>query len=229
MADSSTAVEVPRPTLSDWIRDHDESWIFVVVYLGLAVGLSVFVSLFWLVVVAALHLGLELIRQSFYRDGAREVMLHALWEIKLDVGLILLALALVLYVEVVLGILGIQSASRAAAATRAGARIGARAAAWERNLRTFLLTADEMARIGHAAFMLRRKKRATGADEEEAQVVPPGPPPRAPWAQRWGLGDRFGIVMIVVGTLLIGAAPWLTFHDPGSATALLMQELRPFP
>jgi hypothetical protein len=229
MADSSTAVEVPRPTLRDWIRDHDESWIFVVVYLGLAVGLSVFVSLFWLVVVAALHLGLELIRQNFYRDGAREVVLHALWEIKLDVGLILLALALVLYVEVVLGILGIQSASRAAAATRAGARIGARAAAWERNLRTFLLTADEMVRIGHAAFMIRRKGRAKGSDGEAPEGRPLRSPPRAPWAQRWGMGDRFGIGMIVVGALLIGVAPWLTYHDVGSALAALIHELRPFP
>jgi hypothetical protein len=147
------------PSLRDWVRDHDESWIFVVVYLGLAVGLSVFVSLFWLVLVAGLHFLLEIFRQRFYRADRKSVVLHALWEVKLDVGLVLLALMLVLYIEVVLGILGIQSAARAAAVGRAGARVGARAAAWERNLRTFLLTVDEMIRVGHAGVLLRRKRK----------------------------------------------------------------------
>jgi hypothetical protein len=153
-----------RLTLRQWIRDHDESWIFVAIYLGLAVGLSVFVSLFWLVVVAGLHLLLELLRQSHYRDGSRDVFLHALWEVKLDVGLVLLALMLVLYIDIVLGLLGLQSAARAAAVTRAGARIGTRAAAWERNLRTFLLTVDEMVRIAHAGVMLRRKRGSGGTE-----------------------------------------------------------------
>jgi|GEM_PF-1660443 len=176
MTDATAHVALPEdgrtPSLRDWVRDHDESWIFVVLYLGLAVGLSVFVSLFWLVVVAGLHFLLELIRQRHYREGPRSVVLHALWEVKLDVGLVLLALTLVLYIEVVLGILGIQSAARAAAVTRAGARVGTRAAAWERNLRTFLLTVDEMARVVHAGFMLRRKRKRAKAGAPGAGVAP---------------------------------------------------------
>ena len=225
--------ETTEPTqasgLRQWIEEHDESWIFVVVYLGLAVGLSVFVSLFWLVVVAALHLGLEVIRQAFYRNGAQEIALHALWEIKLDVGLILLALSLVLYVEVVLGILGIQSATRAAAATRVGARVGARAAAWERNLRTFLLTVDEMVRVGYAAAMLRRKRRKGGAETVSPDLPRLAAPPRAPWSRRWGIGDRFGIGMVIAGIFLIGLAPLLTSYDVPGAVAILLEELRPFP
>ncbi len=163
------------PSLREWVRTHDERWLFVVLYLGLAVGLSVFVSLFWLVVVAALHFGLELVRQRHYRANGRSVFLHALWEVKLDVGLVLLALTLVLYIEVVLGILGVQSAARAAAVSRAGARMGTRAAAWERNLRTFLLTVDEMVRIGHAGVMLRRKRREALARAKEEGARAPGP------------------------------------------------------
>ncbi len=177
------AVAPKRISLRQWIREHDESWIFVVVYLGLAVGLSVFVSLFWLVIVAALHFGLELIRQSHYREGGKSVVLHALWEVKLDVGLVLLALTLVLYIEVVLGILGLQSAARAAAVSRAGVRIGSRAAAWERNLRTFLLTVDEMARIGHAAVMFRKRaasKTEVQVVEEEVAVTGEGAPSPEP-------------------------------------------------
>jgi hypothetical protein len=232
------------PSLREWAREHDESWIFVVLYLGLAVGLSVLVSLFWLLVVAGLHFALELVRQAHYREGRKKVFLHALWEVKLDVGLVLLALTLVLYIEVVLGILGIQSAARAAAVTRAGARVGARAAAWERNLRTFLLTFDEMLRVGHAGVMLTRKRmgkkgdaaKAEGATDaaSPARVAPapvrprPGPRPDA-WSGRWKLGDRIGVALVGFGILLIGVAPLLTHHDWGSARSALVEELRPFP
>jgi hypothetical protein len=144
------------PGVRDWARDHDEKWLFVALYLGLSVGLSIFISLFWLVVVVAAHFALELYRQSSRQATRRDVALHAMWEVKLDVGLVILAFTLVLYIDVVLGLLGVQAASRAAAATRATARIGARAAAWERNIRTFLLTVDEMARITHAAVLYRR-------------------------------------------------------------------------
>jgi hypothetical protein len=151
----------------DWVRHHDERWSFVLLYLGLAVGLSVFVSLFWLLVVAGLHFVLECGRQAHHRDGRAEVLSQALWEIKLDIGLVLLALTLVLYIDVVLGLLGIQSAARAAAVTRAGARLGSRAAAWERNIRTFLLTVDEMARLAYAAVMVRKGER--GAAKARAE------------------------------------------------------------
>ncbi len=159
------------PSLREWVREHDEKWLFVVLYLGLAVGLSVMVSLFWLVMVGFLHFVLELFRQAHYRDGPRSVTLHALWEVKLDIALILLALMLVLYIEVVLGLLGIQSAARAAAVSRAGARIGTRAAAWERNLRTFLLTVDEMVRVVYAGVMLRNKKRSKAGGDEAASAA----------------------------------------------------------
>jgi len=165
-AAAAAVADARPPSLREWVRTHDESWIFVILYLGMAVGLSVFVSLFWLVLVAGLHFALEVFRQRFYREGKKSVFLHALWEIKLDIGLVLLALMLVLYIEVVLGILGVQSAARAAAVSRAGARIGTRAAAWERNLRTFLLTFDEMIRIAHAGVLMNRRRKKGKASAE---------------------------------------------------------------
>jgi hypothetical protein len=225
------SVAVPRPAgFRDWIREHDERWTFVVLYLGLAVGLSVFISLFWLLVVAGLHFALEWGRQSHYRDGRAEVLGHALWEIKLDVGLVLLALTLVLYIDVVLGLLGLQSAARAAAVTRAGARIGSRAAAWERNIRTFLLTVDEMARVGYAAWMLRRKRAAGESVEVEPAPVEEKPVgPGEGWRGPWGMGDRIGILLVAAGVLLLFVAPFLTAHDWASAAATILAELRPFP
>lgn len=241
-ADTPAEAAARPPTLREWVRTHDESWIFVTLYLGMAVGLSVFVSLFWLVVVAGLHFGLELVRQRDYREGGRSVFLHALWEVKLDVGLVLLALMLVLYIEVVLGILGVQSAARAAAVTRAGARIGTRAAAWERTLRTVLLTFDEMIRIGHAGILMsRRRQKGKASPAAEGDTAPPGvsappdpgtlrfgPLPDA-WSLRWKTSDRIGMALVVVGFLLIVAAPLLTPHDWGTAAEALVEELRPFP
>jgi hypothetical protein len=237
----------PRVSMRQWVRDHDEKWLFVLLYLGLAVGLSVFVSLFWLVVVAALHLLFEIIRQSHYRDGRKMVGLHALWEIKLDVGLILLAFVLVLYIDKVLGILGVQSAARAAAVSRVGLRIGPRAAAWERNLRTFLLTVDEMARVANAGWMFWKRRKDGGADgegetgkaetekppsgESREEVVTPArnAPPVPVWRQRWGIGDRIGVLLLVAGVLFLVLAPALTDHDWASAGAALLAELEPFP
>jgi hypothetical protein len=253
---AAVLLSLARPTgLRDWVREHDERWSFVVLYLGLAVGLSVFVSLFWLLVVGGLHFVLECGRQAHYRDGPLEVVGHALWEVKLDVGLILLALTLVLYIDVVLGLLGIQSAARAAAVTRAGARIGSRAASWERILRTFLVTVDEMARIAYAAVLMRKGApvAASAADstadstngpeaaasvvvsaEEEAASSAESAPavartPGLGWRGEWGMADRIGLALVVTGITLMIAAPYITAHDWGTAAATLMEELRPFP
>jgi hypothetical protein len=177
-----------------WARRHDDSWLFVVIYIGLAIGLSLFVSLFWLVVVGVFHLVLEVVRQAYYRRSWTSVFLHAWWEIKMDVGLILLAVTLVLYLEVILGLLGLQSAARAAAATRlahtgargsgrvaqAGARAapraGAAGSAIEQWVRGFLLAIDEMARVAYAAVVVRKKK----VDGLSAAAAPAGPEDTAP-------------------------------------------------
>jgi hypothetical protein len=221
------APTAPRPTLRAWMRDHDDKWPFVVVYLAASVLLSILISLFWLLVVIAVHFVFECVRQAHYRQGRNGVLLHALWEVKLDIGLALLAFAVALYVDVVLGLLGLQSATRVAAA----ARLGARAAAWERNVRTFLLTVDEITRVSHAAYTLgiRRRRSAGPAATPESTVLPsPAVLPPA-WRLRWGWADRIGIALVSVGLGLILLAPVLTHHDLAGAIALMLEQLRPFP
>lgn len=150
--------------MRDFIAHHDERWLFVIIYVGLAVVLSVMLSLFWLVAVAGLHLGLEYLRQSERFRTSGDILAHAVWEIRLDLALVLLALAMALYMDVVLGVLGLQSAARATAAARAGARV-TRIAAWQRNIRAFVLMADDVFRVGQAALsrMLRREPDAVPA------------------------------------------------------------------
>lgn len=215
-----------RVSLREWLRDHDDQWPFVVVYLGASVVLSIFISLFWLLFIIAIHFAFECYRQSHYIRGRNTVLLHALWEVKLDIGLAALAFAVALYVDMILGLLGIQSAARIAHATR----LGARAAAWERNLRTFLLTIDEITRVSHAAYTLglRRRGRANGTPAP-AKPATAGVTIVPPWQARWGWGDRIGVALVSVGGSLIILAPVLTPHDVASSVSMILQQLRPFP
>jgi hypothetical protein len=239
---TSEATAEARPVeakagLRGFVHQHDQRWLFVLAYLGLAVVLSMAVSLFWLVVVAGVHFLLECGRQAMLgRGGPRPVVSHALWEVKLDAGLVLLALVLALYMDVVFGILGLQSAARVGAVARAGVRLGSRAAAWERNLRTFLLTVDEMARVVYGVVMVRRGAREAGdpvpAPVEAAATITKAraPDPNLPpWRARWGVGDRIAIGVLGLGVFMIIAAPLLTPHDVSASVELLREQLRPFP
>jgi hypothetical protein len=244
-------------SLRDFIAHHDDRWLFVAVYITLAVVLSMMLSLFWLVAVAGLHFALEYLRQAQYRSGVGEVVSHALWEIKLDIALVLLALALALYIEVVLGVLGLQSAARAAAATRV-----ARFAAWERNLRAVVLLADDAARVVQVGVsrLLRRPPASpatpaaiavtrTGQvetaaparsdghetavrprDVQVAETARPRPPAAPPsWRDRWSTGDRLTVGLLAASLMLIVVAPMLTDHSWHGATLTLLAELHPFP
>ena len=245
--------------LRDWIINHDDSWIFIILYVGLAVVLSIWIGLFWLLVVVAGHFVLEWIRQRHVRDAG--VLPEVFWELKLDVALVLFALVLTLYLDVVFGILGLQAAGRAAAIARVGARGGSRFAAWERTLRGLLLSADDAAQIARAIVIRRPSKgNATGepsagavaraSDGGQAEVVahwqgPAAAPVDAPvkeptvvepgagrwgsWTGRWSKGDWFAVGLGVACIALILLAPWLTSHDYASVLATLGKELRPFP
>jgi hypothetical protein len=149
-----------RESLRDFVAHHDERWLFVALYIGLAVVLSIVLSLFWLVAVAGLHFALECARQAMHRQSRSDVVSHALWEIKLDIALVLIALALSLYMEVFLGILGVQSAARATAASRIGIR-AARAAAWQRTIRGAVLIADDI--VVAATRLMRRGPKGEAA------------------------------------------------------------------
>jgi hypothetical protein len=235
-----------RDSLRDFIAHHDDRWLFVVVYITLAVVLSLALSLFWLVAVAALHFGLEYLRQAQYRTGRRDIVSHALWEIKLDIALVLLALALALYMDVMLGVLGLQSAARAAAATRV-----ARFAAWERNLRAVVLLGDDVARVVQIGVSRALRRRADtpqpvvllarrdgtqgatlGGVEVPVAAVRPAPAaaaaPRS-WRDAWTTGDRFTVALLAASLMLIVTAPLVTDHTWTGATLALLAELHPFP
>jgi hypothetical protein len=218
--------------LRSWIQTHDESWLFIVAYIGLAVVLSIWISLFWLVAVVAAHLLLELLRQRHLHRGRLLPVAESLWELKLDVALVFFALVLSLYMDVVLGLVGLQAAARVSGA----ARVATRFAGWERTLRGVVLSADDAVQVARAVTL----RRGGGVQEVEVEVemgagvlavAGPGRPagPWGRWVGPWGRGDW--IAMGVGGTclLLLVLSPLLTDHTPATALLRLRDELRMFP
>ncbi len=210
----------------EWIVNHDESWLFVVLYIGLAVVLSIWISLFWLVAVVLVHFIFELIRQRRLFASRRRIWGEALWELKLDIALVLFALVVSLYMDLALGVVGLQSAARAGSAAQAGLRGGARFAAWQRLIRGVMLSVDDVAQVARVVARGKANDQPTddSGDEPEAggAVVPS-------WRQNWGKGDWIAVGMALVCLALLLITPLITEHTPVSTLIALVTELHPYP
>lgn len=220
-----------------WIHEHDDSWLFTILYVSLALVLSIWISLFWLVVVVGIHLGLELIRQSAPDRNGWRTLGWALWEVKLDVSLVLFALALTAYMDLLLGVAGLGNAARL------GVKSGARAGGWARAIRGTLLSLDDAVQVARvAATKLPVTTVSSGdadgadadvADADDAASGDAGsdapPPANRSAASDWGYGDWAAILLGVACVLAIVAAPWLTEHSVTSLVAALLADLQPFP
>jgi hypothetical protein len=236
--DHAHPAAAPLAAWHRWIVHHDDSPAFLVLYIGLAVVLSIWISLFWLVAVVAAHLALELVRQAHRQATPGAAVAEALWELKLDAALVLFALALALYMEVALGVAGVQGAARLASASRVAARF----AGWQRAIRGALLSLDDAVQVLRA-LALRRGRATLAVAPPQPQATPATAPPVAPpqatpaaapeqggsWRGRYPAGARVALALGAVCAGLLLAAPWLTHHSAATALATLAEELRPFP
>ena len=213
----------PATRVRDWIVNHDDSRAFVLLYLVLALVLSIAIGLFWLVALVGVHFVFEYVRARHHRAGRRAAVGAALWTLKLDLALVLFALSLALYLKYVFGVRGIAAAGRAASAAQVGVRTGARFAAWERVIHGFLITVDDMARGVRAVVVLRGQAAGRGGAAAAVPVAPVG------GRRGLSLGDRLTLGFGAVCLLLILAAPWLGYASWSDAFATLAAELRPFP
>jgi len=135
--------------VAEWIETHDESKLFVALYLGSSLVLSIAVSLFWLVFAVAVHLWLEWYKQSrIFPSSYVSITIRTLWEVYLDIGLVFFALLLTIYMDVIFGVAGIMAAARVSA--QGIARSGARFAGWQRALRGILLSLDDAVQVGRS-------------------------------------------------------------------------------
>lgn len=242
--------------VTQWIQRHDESWLFVAMYIGFAVVLSVWLSLFWLVLMVGIHFLFEMIRHSQSRKSWLSLLSIASWEIRLDVALVLLAFAVALYMDAIMGIVGLQSAGRAAVATSTASRVGTRAVAWQRMVRAVVLGFDDVANAIRAIFMRKRGAEeglpaavdavaapaaATAAADPSPDSDTGGPavaasnPTASPigrlpgWGDRWSFWDRLTLGLMGACVIAMVMAPPLTGSTYEEGLETLRQELQPFP
>jgi len=200
-----------------WVAEHDDHWLFITLYIGLALVLSMTISLFWLVAVVAAHGVLEWF--ALERQGITDQRTgRILWHLKLDIGLVLVALWLGLYIDVLFGLAGLG------AAARAGAQTAARVVAWQRAIRGVLMTADEAALVVKA--VATRKNGKAPPEPEPSEAPMDG---RLPWQRSWSRGDKFAVVFTVACAVLILLTPVLTDHTISSTLAVLAADLHPWP
>lgn len=206
--------------MRDWVLDHDERWSFIALYVGAAVVLSVFTSLFWVAMLVVLHWGIELWRHS--AAGNRQPILQALWCIKLDIALILFSLVIALYADVIMGALGLGQAARGTA--MAGGKIATRFALIERALRIFFMTVDDFARV--AQLMVKSRK---GKNVAAAEPFPDEALPHEAEVQARGLscGDIFSLGFGALCAALIVASPALIDIGPDDVLRIIGNELHP--
>jgi hypothetical protein len=195
-----------KQTLMHWIAEHDDRWLFTILYVGLAVVLSIWISLFWLVAVVAVHGLLECV--ALRQRGARPRLADVIWHLKLDIVLVLFALWIGLYLQTLFGLAGLGPLART------GAQAGARFLAWQRALRGVLMTVDDAAQVARAVAM-RRGGTATAVSGHDPE--------------RWTRGDRLTLTFGALFLSLIVLAPWLTEHDIASALAAVAADLHPWP
>jgi len=195
-----------------WLLDHDNRATFTILYITLALVLSMAISMFWLVAVVAAHGMIEY--WSMGKEGIHDHRLgRTLWHIKLDIMLVLAALWLGLYIDLLFGLAGLS------AAARTGAQLSTRLIAWQRAIRGVLLSVDEAALAARAAL---------GSGNGEPRSRGQKPPP-LPWRQPWGWGDHLTIGFIALFGGLILLTPLVTDHTLTEALLILANDLHPWP
>lgn len=201
--------------MKSWIVNHDDSNLFIILYIGLAVVLSIVISLFWLVVVVLVHFIFEFVKQNELKSGFKGVFLRSLWELLLDFGLILFAFIIAIYMDVILGAAGMGAGAKAGVQT--ASKAGARFAGWQRALRGVLLSVDDLAQL--SKFFKGDVNQAA-----ETEILEYGG-----WQQKWSVADKAVIIFTLLSFALILFAPYLTDYSLYEVFGIISQDLRPFP
>jgi hypothetical protein len=204
-----------KSAFKKWVLRHDDSWLFIGCYVSLAVVLSVAISLFWLLAVVSLHFLFEWIKQSELDNRLPGIFLRSLWEIKLDISLVVLALAIGVYMDLILGAAGLSGAARA------GVQTGARFAGWHGVIKGIILSADDAAQL--ARVVLKKKSDGEVTVEDNPAFAYGG------WFAPWSKGDWMSLSLGVISALLIVLAPVLTENSASETIAILLNELHPYP
>lgn len=194
-------------SLKAWLNEHDDKLSFTLLYVGLSVFLSIYISLFWLIPIVAAHAFLE---ANTLEEQQSNKAWHVFMHLKLDIVLIIFALCLAVYFEAIFGLLGLSAASRGAA------QGGARFIAWQRSIRGTLMTLDDAAQLAKG---IARVKSSSTEDKVE-QEADGNRPSKLDY-----LTLGFGVLML----LGIAFAPFLIEMSYTDVLKILADELHPWP
>ncbi len=148
--------------MKNWLKDHDNRISFTVLYVGLSIFLSIYISIFWLIPIAFTHMLLEIIVSE---GNLKQRLLHSILHIKLDIVLIIFALWLSVYFEAIFGLLGLG------ATTRAVAQGGTRFIIWQKAIRGFLMSIDDVAQLTRGVLRAKANKSSKKDEIEESSKL----------------------------------------------------------
>ncbi len=188
---------------TQWVVSHDDSIVFIVLYISMAVLLSIFISLFWLLFVVCVHFAFEYIKAVHHNYSRSGAIRSALWEVKLDITLLLFAVWLGVYMDFIFGIAGIGVAARAVA------QGGSRFLAWQRVLRGILISLDDVVQL--ARFSVNKNK-----DKQNLN-------------KRITIGDLITLSFLFLFAALILLAPFLINHSYADLWFIIINDLKPIP
>lgn len=215
-----------RHTIQNWVKEHDDRWSFILLYVGGSVILSVFLNLFWVIMLMGANLTLKIARNLLI--DLPMPLFHALWQIKLDLGLILLSLLFTIYVDQIFAALGLAQVSRAGQVAR-GAQLATRAGAIQRGIRILMMTMDDMTRI--ARILIKslfggagKPLTVTGHELEDTFAADAGDV--APWRNP-AKGDVFSLCFAGICILMIALSPMLTHKTPSDIGTQLAVAVSP--
>jgi hypothetical protein len=230
--------------------NHDQSKAFNALYISLALILSVFVSLFWLVIIVGIHFMLELIRQHHHCSTcARKALGRSFWQLKLDLSFIAFSFVVDAYMGILLGVAGLGNISRLGGIERAEISDGARLGGYERAVRGIVLSSDDIARTTSAAVGSRGspkddKGNSTSEDDGDKNddtrttvmpdsgrplVQPELTPTDTDLQVRWTRKDYATVAFGITCVGLLFLTPWLIEMTYSELLHIIMQDLQPFP
>jgi hypothetical protein len=229
----------------NWVADHDNKKVFIVLYISISLVLSIAISLFWLLFAVLIHFLFEVVGQSHKRVNGKSVLLESLWETKLDFALVMFAWWLAIYLDFIFGVAGIGAAARVGAqtASRAGqvggkaVEASARVAAWSRIIRAVLLSLDDIGNAVKAIYQSRTKKNqaieSTPVKPKEKLNLPNKTDAlvnhTSSWFSKWNIVDYIGVVLFCLCFLLIVLAPVLIGVSLSEIIGITLNEFHPWP
>ncbi len=236
-------VRILSKKILNWVADHDNKKIFIVLYISISLVLSIAISLFWLLFAVIIHFAFELISQNQKQGSFTSVLMESFWETKLDFALVIFAWWLAIYLDFIFGVAGIGAAARLGAQTASRTsqvsgkviQSSARTAAWGRIIRAILLSLDDVGNAIKSVYQSKASKmRNKPIPERNLERTKANTPnikrvTKSSWLSKWQIIDYVGVSLFLICLILIALAPFLIGVELKDIYKITIDEFHPLP